>query len=42
MAKAEFHVMDAASWQPNAARDALKRRNPLARIPTLVLHDGTV
>lgn len=34
--------VDAASWNPGPGLDALRRVNPLAQIPTLVLADGTV
>jgi GST-like protein len=37
-----YHSVDAASWQPSAGLDALKKVNPLAQIPTLVLDDGSV
>ena len=38
----EARLVDAASWQPSPGLDELKRVNPLAQIPTLVLDDGTV
>ena len=38
----EARIVDAASWQPSPALDELKRANPLAQIPTLVLDDGSV
>jgi GST-like protein len=38
----EARIVDAASWQPSPALDELKRVNPLAQIPTLVLDDGSV
>lgn len=34
--------IDAASWEPGPGLEALKRVNPLAQIPTLLLPDGTV
>jgi GST-like protein len=37
-----FRSVDAASWEPGPGLDELKRVNPLAQIPTLVLPDGTV
>ena len=37
-----FKVVEAASWEPGPGLDQLKRVNPLAQIPTLVLEDGTV
>ncbi len=33
--------VEAASWEPSAGLEELKRVNPLAQIPTLVLDDGT-
>ena len=38
----EAKIVDAASWQESAGLEALKRINPLAQIPTLVLDDGSV
>src|SRR6185503_20722460 len=38
----EARLVDAASWQPSTGLDELKRINPLAQIPTLVLDDGSV
>jgi GST-like protein len=35
-------MIEAASWEPNAAFDDLLRINPLGQIPTLVLPDGSV
>ena len=37
-----FRAVEAASWVPGPGLDELKRVNPLAQIPTLVLDDGTV
>jgi glutathione S-transferase len=34
--------VDAASWEPGSDLEELKRVNPLAQIPTLVLPDGVV
>src|SRR4051812_6084057 len=34
-------LVDAASWQESLGLDALKRVNPLAQIPTLILDDGS-
>jgi GST-like protein len=41
-AGAEYRRVDAASWQPGPGLDELRRVNPVAQIPTLVLDDGTV
>jgi len=35
-------IVQAASWDEASALDELRRVNPLAQIPTLVLEDGTV
>jgi GST-like protein len=37
-----FQWVEAASWQPGPGFEALKRENPLAQIPTLVLDGGAV
>src|SRR5204863_3704644 len=37
-----FRPVEAASWEAGPGLDALKRVNPLAQIPTLVLEDGKV
>jgi len=37
-----FRSVDAASWEPGPGLTELKRVNPLAQIPTLVLPDGSV
>jgi GST-like protein len=37
-----FRWVEAASWEPGPGLEELKRVNPLAQIPTLVLDDGTV
>jgi len=42
LVSAPFRVVETASWEPNAAFDALLKVNPLGQIPTLVLPDGTV
>ena len=38
----EFRKVNAASWEPSSQLDELRRVNPLAQIPTLVLPDGGV
>jgi GST-like protein len=35
-------MVDAASWEPGPGLDELKRVNPLAQVPALVLPDGSV
>jgi GST-like protein len=42
VAGVDYRVVDAASWEPGSAVDELRRSNPLAQIPTLVLPDGSV
>jgi GST-like protein len=37
-----YKLVAAASWDPESALDELRRVNPLAQVPTLVLADGTV
>ncbi len=37
-----YRKIDAASWLPSTGLDELKRVNPIAQIPTLVLDDGSV
>jgi len=37
-----FRWVEAASWEPGEGLEELKRVNPLAQIPTLVLEDGSV
>jgi GST-like protein len=37
-----FQLVDAASWVPAPGLEKLKRVNPLAQVPTLVLEDGKV
>ena len=39
---ARFRIVEAASWEPTSAIEELRRVNPLAQIPTLVLPDGGV
>jgi len=42
IAELQCRVVQAASWEPGPGLEELKRVNPLAQIPTLVLEDGTV
>lgn len=42
MTGADYRIVEAASWEKNAALDELARVNPLQQIPTLQLPDGTV
>ena len=37
-----YRKVEAASWNPGPGLEELKRVNPLAQIPTLVLDDGSV
>jgi GST-like protein len=37
-----YRTVEAASWKPSPGLDALKRINPIAQIPTLVLDDGSI
>ncbi|WP_077036867.1 glutathione S-transferase family protein [Pelomonas sp. KK5] len=37
-----FDRVDAASWIPGEGTEALKRINPMAQIPTLLLPDGSI
>lgn len=37
-----YRIVSAASWEPSEGLEALKKVNPLAQIPTLVLPDGGV
>ncbi len=39
---ADYRLVDAASWQPGPGLEELKRVNPLAQVPVLVLDDGAV
>lgn len=41
-AEVPFDFVEAATWQPGPGLEKLKRVNPLAQIPTLVLEDGSV
>ena len=38
----DYRKVDAASWKESPGLEELKRVNPLAQIPTLVLDDGSV
>jgi len=42
LAGVPFRSVDAASWQPGPGLDELRRVNPLAQVPTLLLPDGGV
>lgn len=42
MTGAPYRVVDAASWEPGLGLEALRKVNPLAQVPTLVLDDGVV
>lgn len=42
MTGAPYRVVDAASWEPGPGLDELRKVNPLAQVPTLVLDDGVV
>jgi len=42
MTGADYRIVEAASWEKNAALEELARVNPLQQIPTLLLPDGTV
>ncbi len=42
MTGADYRIVEAASWEKNAASGELARVNPLQQIPTLQLPDGTV
>jgi len=42
IAEVPLRWVEAASWEPGPGLEELKRVNPLAQIPTLVLDDGTV
>lgn len=35
-------TVEAASWKPSPGLDALKRINPIAQIPALVVDDGSI
>lgn len=38
----DYRLVSAASWEPSPALQDLRKVNPLAQIPTLVLPDGSV
>ena len=42
LAGLSYRNVEAASWQPSPGLDELRRVNPIAQIPTLVLDDGSV
>ena len=42
MVGADYRKVDAASWKPSTGLDELRRINPIAQIPTLLLDDGSV
>ncbi len=42
VAGVEAKLVDAASWEESPGLEALKKVNPLAQIPTLVLDDGSI
>jgi len=42
IADVPFNALQAATWEPGPGLEELKRVNPLAQIPTLMLEDGTV
>ena len=42
IADVPFRSVEAASWEPGPGLEELKRVNPLAQVPTLVLDDGMV
>ena len=37
-----YRLVEGATWEPGPGYDELKRVNPLAQVPTLVLPEGTV
>jgi GST-like protein len=37
-----YHLVNAATWEPESALAELRRVNPMQQIPTLVLPDGSV
>jgi GST-like protein len=39
---ARYHIVNAASWEPDSALAELERVNPLRQVPALVLPDGSV
>ena len=38
----DYRKVEAASWKPSPGLDELRRINPIAQIPTLVLDDGSI
>jgi GST-like protein len=38
----DYRQVEAASWKPSPGLDELRRINPIAQIPTLVLDDGSI
>jgi GST-like protein len=42
IAGARYRLVEAASWEPNAAFDELRAINPIGQVPTLKLPDGSV
>jgi GST-like protein len=42
IARVPFRWVEAATWDPGPGLEELKRVNPLAQIPTLVMEDGAV
>jgi len=42
LASIPYRMVDTASWEPGPGLDELTRVNPLAQVPTLVMHDGSV
>ena len=42
MTGAPYRIVDAASWEPGPGLDELRKVNPLAQVPTLVLPEGGV
>jgi GST-like protein len=42
LAGAPYRLVEAASWEPNAAFEELRAINPIGQVPTLKLPDGSV
>jgi len=42
LAKLDYEYIKATPWEPDDKVDELRRLNPLAQVPTLVLDDGSV
>lgn len=42
LAEVPFELVNAAEWQPGPGLERLRKVNPLAQIPTLLLDDGSV